>query len=81
MKNPLRMWMMIPSAALFTAYIFYYEIIKNEIPPLLNFPPSVNNVVQAWGTQNGLHLAGQILLFQFMCLGFLIVYLEWTNHD
>ena len=81
MRNPLRMWMMIPFATLFTIYMFYYEIIKNEIPPLLNFPPSVNNAVQAWGTQSGVHIAGQLLLFQFIWIGFLVVYLEWTNHD
>ena len=81
MKTPLRIWMMIPFAAVFTSYIFYYEIIKNEIPPLFDFPPSINNAIHAWGTQSGYHIAGQLLIFQFLWIGFLVVYLEWTNHD
>ena len=81
MRNPLRMWMMIPFAAIFTSYIFYYEIIKNQTPPIFQFSPSVNSAVQAWGNQSGYHIAGQLLIFQFLWIGFLVVYLEWTNHD
>ena len=78
-KNPLRMWMMLPFAVVFTAYIFYYEIIKNETPPLLNFSPSTNSAVMAFFNQGGIHIAGQLLLLQFMLLGTLILWLEWKS--
>ena len=81
MRNPLRIWMMIPFAAIFTFYVFYYELIKNQTPPIFQFSPSVNSAIQAWGNQSGVHIAGQLLIFQFLWIGFLVVYLEWTNHD
>ena len=80
-KNPIRMWMLVPVGIFATMYIFYYEIIKNQTPPIFQFSPSVNNAVQAWGNQSGYHIAGQLLIFQFLWIGFLVVYLEWTNHD
>ena len=79
MKNPLRMWFLVPFGVFSTIYIFYYEIIKNQTPAIFQFTPSVNNAVQAWTMQNGVHIAGQILSFQAVCLGFLILYIEWIN--
>ena len=80
-KNPIRMWMLVPFGIFSTMYIFYYEIIKNQTPPIFQFSPSVNSAIQAWGNQSGYHIAGQLLIFQFLWIGFLVVYLEWTNHD
>ena len=78
-KNPLRIWMLIPFAIIFTVYTFYYQIILNQIPPIFRFSPSVNNVVKAWGTQSGFDIAGQVLVFQFICLGALVLWIESQN--
>ncbi len=80
-KNRLRMWMLIPFAVVFTGYTFYYEIIRNEIPPLFQFPPSINNAIHAWGNQSGVHIAGQILSFQAACLGALALWLIFQKPE
>ena len=80
-KNPIRMWMLVPFGIFSTMYIFYYEIIKNQPPPIFQFSPSVNSAIQAWAMQDGIHIAGQALTVQAILLGFLILYIEWINRD
>ena len=80
-KNPIRMWMLVPFGIFSTMYIFYYEIIKNQTPPIFQFSPSVNSAIQAWAMQDGIHIAGQALTVQDILLGFLILYIEWINRD
>ena len=80
-KNPIRMWMLVPFGIFSTMYIFYYEIIKNQTPPIFQFSPSVNSAIQAWAMQDGIHIAGQSLTVQAILLGFLILYIEWINRD
>lgn len=80
-KNPIRMWMLVPFGIFSTMYIFYYEIIKNQTPPIFQFSPSVNSAIQAWAMQDGIHIAGQALTVQAILLGFLILYIEWINRD
>ena len=80
-KNPLRMWFIVPFAVVFTIYTFYYQIILNQIPPIFRFSPSINNAVQVWASQSGFDVAGQFLVVEFIMIGLLVLYLEWTNHD
>ena len=80
-KNPIRMWMLVPFGIFSTMYIFFYEIIKNQTPPIFQFSPSVNSAIQAWAMQDGIHIAGQALTVQAILLGFLILYIEWINRD
>ena len=79
LKNPLRMWMLVPFASIFTVYTFYYQIILSQIPPIFRFSPSTNNAVKAWGTQSGFDIAGQVLVFQFICLGGLLLWIVSQN--
>ena len=81
MKNPFKIWFIVPFSIVFTIYTFYYQIILNQIPPIFQFSPSVNNAIVAWASQSAYDITGQLLLFQFTWIGILVVYLEWTNHD
>ena len=81
MKNPFKIWIIVPFAIVFTIYTFYHQIILNQIPPIFQFSPSVNSAIQAWAMQDGIHIAGQALTVQAILLGFLILYIEWINRD
>ena len=81
MKNPFKIWFIVPFAIVFTIYTFYHQIILNQIPPIFQFSPSVNSAILAWASQSKYDITGQLLLFQFTWIGILVVYLEWTNHD
>ena len=81
MKNPFKIWFIVPFSIVFTIYTFYHQIILNQIPPIFQFSPSVNSAILAWASQSKYDITGQLLLFQFTWIGILVVYLEWTNYD
>ena len=70
------MWMLVPVGVYLTGYLFYMEIILNEVPvQSWMLPPWFVSAFRAWGTQSGVHIAGQILSFQAVCLGALTLWL------
>ena len=79
LKNPLRMWFLVPASVIFTVYTFYYQIILNQIPPIFRFSPSTNNAIKTWASQSGYDITGQVLIFQFICLGGLLLWIESQN--
>jgi hypothetical protein len=74
--------MLVPFAVVFTSYLFYMEIILNESPITSSMlPPWFDSAVRAWAVQSGIHIAGQLLAFQAVCLGALALWLIFQKKD
>ena len=74
--------MLVPFVVVVTSYLFYMEIILNEAPIKSSMLPLwLDAAVRAWGVQSGVHIAGQILSFQAICLGALALWLIFQKKD